>query len=449
VNNTAEKIKDYSIDLAMELRTISRLELELDAPELFDEICARCVNNRLLSDIGSKAKKFTAQELLNSYFECNFDERSSIRLLTIFLLWETSKCSVRSVKSAKCLNAAFWLYEKCGSSLSVSQKKSLLELIEYCAENYISLPNTRLRSTLHDSISQNLVCDRDLSVTFLFVDGPVARSYLYCLKSLGIEPKHLIEVVFSNDIHSQKEIGEFLPTGLRLHMCKYLNQERITHWPKKLLNLYGDALDDLYERFKKENSILNFSSHTNKNLYYGAPQGTKLASTRVLVKDINDIGLIDILNKSGNDVILFSGGGIISKESLQKIKNPILHIHPGYLPNVRGADGLIWSKLLYGKAAASGILLKPGIDTGEIVFQKQLENFDLDGILNKISKSHRYNFLYSFVDPLVRVDILSNILSLPNFGLPNLVEQNDLAGAETFNFVATKLRDKLLLNFTN
>ena len=48
-----------------------------------------------------------------------------------------------------------------------------------------------------------------------------------------------------------------------------------------------------------------------------------------------------------------------------------IHIHPGYLPEVRGADGLLWSIKEYNKIGVSSFIMNHKIDSGEIIFREK------------------------------------------------------------------------------
>ncbi|EFL91636.1 hypothetical protein REG_1079 [Candidatus Regiella insecticola LSR1] len=64
---------------------------------------------------------------------------------------------------------------------------------------------------------------------------------------------------------------------------------------------------------------------------------------------------------------LFTGGGIVPGSFFNLKNTRFLHIHPGYLPNIRGADCLLWSTMLAGYASATCFYLDPGIDTGDVI----------------------------------------------------------------------------------
>ena len=71
---------------------------------------------------------------------------------------------------------------------------------------------------------------------------------------------------------------------------------------------------------------------------------------------MKDQNLFSFINQQNASIYLFTGGGIMP-ESFFNIKNTqFIHIHPGYLPDIRGADCLLWSTMLAGCPSATSFL---------------------------------------------------------------------------------------------
>jgi len=80
-----------------------------------------------------------------------------------------------------------------------------------------------------------------------------------------------------------------------------------------------------------------------------------------------------------------------------------LHIHPGIVPDVRGADCFFWSLLLRGKAGYSTFYMNPGIDTGDVITKHE---FDVDLAHLELEKYHNdkiYLAILKFYDPCLRI----------------------------------------------
>lgn len=79
---------------------------------------------------------------------------------------------------------------------------------------------------------------------------------------------------------------------------------------------------------------------------------------------------------------------IISKEVINIMNNKIINLHISYLPWNRGADPNFWSFIENTKKGVSIHLIDEGIDTGDIIIQKELtfdDNETLRTSYNKLS----------------------------------------------------------------
>lgn len=79
-----------------------------------------------------------------------------------------------------------------------------------------------------------------------------------------------------------------------------------------------------------------------------------------------------------------------------------IHFHPGYLPNIRGADCTLWSMLLYGRPSASCFYMDAGIDTGDVIFPCWLPELKRLPFLQKRTVIESYRMIFGFIDPWVR-----------------------------------------------
>lgn len=68
-----------------------------------------------------------------------------------------------------------------------------------------------------------------------------------------------------------------------------------------------------------------------------------------------------------NTVVVYSGGGIISKPFLKTVNGIVLNAHSGHLPQIRGMSALEWSLLLRQPLGVTIHLIDEGIDTGEVI----------------------------------------------------------------------------------
>jgi methionyl-tRNA formyltransferase len=100
---------------------------------------------------------------------------------------------------------------------------------------------------------------------------------------------------------------------------------------------------------------------------------------------INDKECVDALSKSGASLAVFAGRGgeIVSAEVLNQ-GVPVLHMHPGRLPEQRGST-IIYYSILEGKSCSvSALLMDKEIDAGPVVainaYAIPTANIDVDVI---------------------------------------------------------------------
>lgn len=87
---------------------------------------------------------------------------------------------------------------------------------------------------------------------------------------------------------------------------------------------------------------------------------------------VNDPAVVSTLAQLNSKYIVFGGGGILRKEILA-IGKKLIHVHPGFIPNVRGSMAIEWSILLEGRCAASAFFMVEGIDEGAIIARRHFD----------------------------------------------------------------------------
>ncbi len=83
------------------------------------------------------------------------------------------------------------------------------------------------------------------------------------------------------------------------------------------------------------------------------------------------------------DVVVVNGTRIISKKLLSQIKCPVINTHAGITPTYRGVHGAYWA-LVNKDDARCGVtvhLVDAGIDTGSILYQKQIVPSNVDNFV--------------------------------------------------------------------
>ena len=140
--------------------------------------------------------------------------------------------------------------------------------------------------------------------------------------------------------------------------------------------------------------------------------------------------------------ILYTSG-VIPAELLDLRHLKFLHIHPGFLPDIRGADCALWSLLLAGHTSATCFYLSPGIDTGDIICPHWLPKLSFYVNETGIELQSTYRIVYSFLDPWVRAFVLRDItINNQKFDALASTPQLEKDGI-TFHFMHQRLQDSI------
>ena len=192
-------------------------------------------------------------------------------------------------------------------------------------------------------------------ISLLFYDNPISRSYVSELIKNNVRVENLIFIV--------KPEFKYFPYWYSSYLTYLRNNYYALDYyrNKKLIKLRKNILEELnfdndfYENMYNFNNVKKFQ---NKIIY-------------VTAKNINDNKIIKLINNIKSDYIIFSGGGILKKEILNT-EPKFVHIHPGYLPFIRGADAILWSIKKYHEFASTSFILSENIDAGQIIYQESL-----------------------------------------------------------------------------
>lgn len=150
---------------------------------------------------------------------------------------------------------------------------------------------------------------------------------------------------------------------------------------------------------------------------------------------VNTDEFINLLNEKNIDyIVVVAFGQLIKEKLLEEYKNKIINLHPSSLPKYRGSSPVQFS-LLNGdkKTHASAMLIEKGMDSGDILNQKEVEikaEDDFTSLSEKLSK------IGSEV-------ILESVLNYDEFMKNRTKQDNDKA---TFTKKITKEMGKINFN---
>lgn len=150
---------------------------------------------------------------------------------------------------------------------------------------------------------------------------------------------------------------------------------------------------------------------------------------------VNADEFINLLKEKNIDyIVVVAFGQLIKENLLEEYKNKIINLHPSSLPKYRGSSPVQFS-LLNGdkKTHASAMLIEKGMDSGDILNQKEVEIKAED---NFTSLSEKLSKIGSEV-------ILESVLNYDDFMKNRIKQDNDKA---TFTKKITKEMGKIDFN---
>lgn len=341
-------------------------------------------------------------------------------------------------EAAKRLNAVLKLLEsleKRGANLD----KELLATVQGAVERFFSeytcpsAPAATYVTALAKGSRRST-----LDITVLFWEGPIARAYLATLKDMGLEPKKIIQLVSAKDLASKKPVGRFLPGALRLAYAQSRQRNSIHHWSGVLQRsetaLYRCMRSEIERGFDLSPQVIDDALALRDLSEYSANV------EQLLVDDLGDENLHQRLASLPPSQILFTGGGIVPKGLLALPHLKFIHVHPGFLPQVRGADCALWSQLMKGCTSATCFYMAPGIDDGDVIHPAWLPRLAFRIDTRDIQPKSLYRAVYAFFDPWVRAMVLRQAISVTN-GFTEIearpqVEENSI----TYHFMHERIQ---------
>lgn len=202
----------------------------------------------------------------------------------------------------------------------------------------------------------------------------------------------------------------------------------------------------LYE--KSPQALFPVLDHERKKNYRTFDPDEEVAQTlrnynisfqSIEVENINDLVVVETIKEWSSKYIIFSGGGILGKEILSLGKY-FIHVHPGWVPDVKGSHCIEWSILTREACAVSAIFMAEQIDTGPVLGRKEFPLPALEGKnISPLFSAHiRSAFLVELIERFAKDKTFKPI------------EQNPLKGTTYFkmhpvlNNIALKLCESII-----
>lgn len=428
------KNADVHFDTVFELyRLANRLVPGSERAQLLNFLGMRVeIAGRLYSAYGVHGRK--AVDLVVDPHWC---EVALVLLFSDFL--QLSGTVGQEALAFKRLNAIFKLFDFISRERKVSVE--LREAIDASVTLFLSRYSTQGASeTISLAVAQQSVFSerKTLPITVLFWEGPIARAYLATLNSMGYQPEKIIHLISAVDLVSKKPVGRYLPAFMRQGYAQSRQRNSIHYWAGTLRKTEPGLCKEI--RLSVAN-MLNFDVQVLNNALALADLRAYCPDVETLMVDnLADDRLYENLAALPVTSLLFTGGGIVPARCLQLEKLKFIHVHPGYLPDVRGADCVLWSQLIKGRTSASCFYLAPGIDDGDVIFPCYLPKVEISYKTSAIPSKMLYRAVYAFFDPWVRSYVLREAIEATNGFTVDQVASQDESLSTTYHFMHEKIQ---------
>lgn len=281
---------------------------------------------------------------------------------------------------------------------------------------------------------------KNLPLTILVHEGPMARAYLGTMKELGYLPDRILVLVQTRDVATRKPVLSWLPSFLRKPAAARIQDLRMNFWPRELHRRHRDLVEAILASLAVHYGVPSrIAGYLLEPSDY-ATFGTKVET--LLVDGFRDAAFHQWLGQQfPGTAVLFTGGGLLPPSVLAYSNVKFIHVHPGFLPQVKGSDGLLWSTLVRGCPGATCFYMNKAIDGGEIVLARDLPPLALPQAFHDLSVEDQYRLLYSFVDPLLRAALWGEVVKTFGEDLYSMPCRAQEPGqGQTYYFMSDHLR---------
>ena len=354
-----------------------------------------------------------------------------------------------TISQAKYINVCWKAFDNIQLPVFLNAERAQLERLQDQLFEHLPVKSLHDKIQSHDTVTMAPKADwagfRVLPIDVLFYEGPIARAYLEMLYSLRCKPRRIIHLIAKRDLVTKKPVGSFLPFFLRNKYSATVQARKIHHWPKYLFRTHNKLCIELFDQLSE---ILKIEQDTLLGTINLRPLDHYCDNIISFpTNSLKDPELLEFIKRQNTSTYLFTGGGIIP-ENFFGIKNTqFLHVHPGHLPDIRGADCLLWSVMLSDHPSATCFCMDAGIDTGNIINAAFLPQIKLPAAATNLDENMTYRLLYSFIDPWVCAVVLRDTLRLTGY-LENIVSTPQAIDAGTaFHFMHTNMRSKVIKKF--
>ncbi len=317
---------------------------------------------------------------------------------SVLLEWSDALAVSDRPYALKLLNAAC-------SAVDIGQISGALRDTITCRVDRLAIPAAAQGTSFSTTGVQP--SPRTLPLTVLAYEGPCARAYLAMMRRAGLRPQRIVLLALVEHPQSHKAVGRWFPGRLRTWYAEKTQDVAMNHWPRRIRSRHPELLRAIVDGLQP---VLHQPGELIREMYDAFSYDAYAdVVERVAAPGLRSDAVHDALRACSPSSILFTGGGILPARTIDLPGLKFLHVHPGHLPHVRGADGMLWSMLMRGQPSMSCFHLAGGLDTGDLVAVH-----DYPRLSFALPHAHRpddqtlYRALFGFADPLLRADLLVN-----------------------------------------
>ncbi len=231
------------------------------------------------------------------------------------------------------------------------------------------------------------------NISIIIDDGPISRSYLKLFLNEGYKFKN---VLYLSNFYFTRNFSIFINSYKNnFHPLRFLKNKNLLQLIEQFQN---------YFNFEKNFCFEMYNLDLLKNFQIKIINSNKINSNLVL-KEINKIG----------DTIYLNTTKQILKSDLLA-EHQFIHIHPGYLPNIRGMDCSLWNYYSRSKFGVSSFVMNHEIDKGQVILREELKPKKfIFPVYKSLNSDEVRRIWFSFFDPLLRAYHLKNLIKKTNF----------------------------------
>ena len=286
-----------------------------------------------------------------------------------------------------------------------------------------------------------------LPLTVLVHEGPMASAYLAAMRLAGYKPERIVQMVYDHDVATGKPLLKWLPPPVKMSQAEILQNAQQHFWVREIKKTEAALFEQMSNTIAPALgvSVEIFDELLQRKEYSEYADDVQ----KVMVSGLKAPELAEALKAFSPTTVLFTGGGIVPASLLAIEGLKFIHIHPGYLPWVRGGDGLLWSTLVRKCPGATSFYMDPGIDTGQIIHAAELPAVTFPLAADKRPDDQTlYRALFAYFDPLVRATVLTQTLNNLKDQLQDMMHLPSHAQlpseGNTYHFMHPAMRKKAL-----